>query len=177
MAQVRRVLAPARRPGAAREASRIAAGKPGDQLASGDHLPWRVAGEVLLAQELDLAPGRRDRRRVAFGGAPPRVGHSHRGQRRALDCPQLGQRLVGAGYPAVAEHGRKRELEALEVAALGAEHGAQGKSRVLARTGIDRLQAAHAGEDLPHPDPGALCAHRHRELAQTSDDRVAQERK
>ena len=93
-------------------------------------------------------------------------------QRRPLDRAELGQRVLADRQPGVAEHGQERELEALEVDPLRAEHRPQRQPDVLARSGIDRVQAPHAGEHLADPHARALRPHRRRQLSEPLDNRV-----
>ena len=88
-AQVGRVTAAPGRPGAARQARRPSPRQPRDQLARDRHLGVGVLGEVLVAEQLDVAVGGRDGDRVLILGRAERVAGDRGARRhRTLDLAQ-----------------------------------------------------------------------------------------
>ena len=109
-------------------------------------------GEVLLAQQLDLAPRRGHGSSLELAGARPR---SRRGGRRRLTGRARQDRLRGLGddrrserAPAAANDRVERRVEHLEVLVARAQRGAQREVELVARRGVDDRERAVRGEQL-----------------------------
>ncbi len=157
-AQVVDLAAAARRAGAAAHALRRAGGDARQQPAGGRPLGVAVVGEVLVAQELLTAVGRRDR--PVDLGRPLLPLQRHRRARRggAADLPELVERVVQrvAGRH---EHQRERLREHVELGAGRAHRRAQGVERVVAVGGVDGGQRAVGGQDLADADARSAGPH------------------
>ena len=140
------MAAPPGRPGASRQPRRPATGQPRDQLARDRHLGVGVLGEVLVAEQLDVAPGRRDggRVRLPLGRAGAVPGTPARGSGCSI-LPRASSGSVlldhrpspNTAVNASSKRSRSRWLRA--------QHGAQRQPRVLARACVDRRQRPVGG--------------------------------
>ena len=162
-------LAPAS--GAARAAGeplRRAAGELDEQRPRQRALGVRVLGEVLLAQQLLLAPRGRHgnlvehgRRRRLRGNACPR-------RALRLDQPRRAERAPLFDLPA--EDGRERLREEPEIGARRAQRGAQREERVGARGRVDGGERAMRVQQLPYPYRRPAGPHRPCELGEAIGD-------
>ena len=155
-AQVVLVAAPLRRHGAPRAPQRPAQREPRQQPPRHRPLGVRVGGEVLLAQQLLLAPRGGRGREVGDGRLV--AGRRHRDARQRLlgDLAELVERvgrLVGA------EHGGERPRERVHLGPGRAQGGAQREVRLGARRRVDGGERALRGEHLAEPDARAVRAH------------------
>jgi hypothetical protein len=166
------VVAAAGRAGAAREALGAAAREREEQAPRHRPLRRRVVGEVLVAQELDLAPGRGDGH-----GVLRRLGRGRRGDRRHARAGEHHLRGVhelaeGVGLVGPAEGGLEGRVEGGEVAPLRAQDGPQGVVGGLAGGRIDGCESAVGLQDLPDPHGRPGHAHPPGERADPVEDRV-----
>ena len=157
-------------PGAAPEPGRPAARDPGEDRPRERALGVGVLGEVLLAQQLDLARGRRPQLAGSARSSEPGAGSgtATRG-RTAVATGSIG----GSLRRLVAEAGSERGREPGQVLVLRAERGPQRQVRLARVGGVDRRERPMRVEQLADPDarpPGPHLAPSSRRPATDADD-------
>ena len=172
-AQVVQLAPPACRPRAPRQPPRRPAREPREQLARERALVVGVLGEVLLAQQLLLAPGGRDRDLLDRGRLRPRSGC----RRAAAPTARSGRAArTGRGTSSRREDGRERLGEARVVRPRRAQRGAQREVGVVGEAASTAASARCAASSSPDADRGAAGAHVRRELRQPVGHRTPRAR-
>ena len=171
-AQVVHLAAAARPLGAPAEPRRTAARELGEQPPRGRALGVGQAPEVLVAQELLLAPRGRDGDEVDLHGPRRLVGHADARERHLRALAHRLERVReldgGCGEDRL-EGGR----EDGEVRPRRAHRRLQREIGVLPRRRVDRRQRAVGGEQLAQPDVGARCPHVRGQACERRGDGVA----